>query len=474
MNHDSPTFEQLCHAVLEGSADESDLELFRERLHRSAADREAYHQQVLIHALLIWQNGRAGVPESLVLAPVDYSSPSNLIEFGKSLPFRRAMLAAAAGVTLLLGLSFWLVPHRDQEILSLAPAKGVSVDILASSESPYQVGQRVVLERLDMQTGSLRFRISSGAVVDFEGPVSLEFVNPMLLRLERGSINTDVGNEANGFVVETPTASVLDIGTSFGTSVSADGSTDIAVFEGEVEVYRAGVPLTQASRLASLVEGEAARMSARDAKLERVNMLTLKGGRLQVRGLNSPDSPVVLNVSDNIKQANFYRCYTVVPGGMADGALASLTLNSHLKLRWHAMPGQVFPEELKGADLIGTFQSFAKRERGEPSKNDIRLDLSRPCAVYVLFDTRATPPAWLQRDFRDTGLRLRSGPWGKFAREVKALKPDAEGELNLTHSVWRRDVLSAAAVTLGPPGIPGKGYPYAMYGVAVKALESSP
>lgn len=64
-------------------------------------------------------------------------------------------------------------------------------------------------------------------------------------------------------------------------------------------------------------------MSARDAKLERVNMLTLKGGRLQVRGLNSPDSPVVLNVSDNIKQANFYRCYTILPGGMAEGALAS-------------------------------------------------------------------------------------------------------------------------------------------------------
>jgi hypothetical protein len=26
-------------------------------------------------------------------------------------------------------------------------------------------------------------------------------------------------------------------------------------------------------------------------------------------------------------------------------------------------------------------------------------------------------------------------------------------------------------VKLGPPGISGKGYPYAMYGVAVKALQ---
>jgi len=467
MKNDHPTFEQLCHAVLEGSASEAELEQFRERLHGSEADREAYYQQAQIHALLIWKNGRAAVPESLVLAPMDYSKKTNIIPF----PIRRALLAAAAAVTLLVGLAFLLVPDRDHQVLSLAVQKGVSVEILASSGSTYQVGQRVILERLKMETGSLRFRISSGAVLDFQGPVSLEFVNPMRLRVERGSVNTDVGNEAKGFVVETPTANVLDIGTRFGTSVCADGSTDIAVFEGEVQVYQAGLPLTQESRLASLVEGEAARMSARDAKLERLNMLTLEGGRLQVRGLNSPDSRVVLNVSDNIKKANFYRCYTITPGGMGDGALASLTFKSHLQLKWHAMPGQPFPEELKGADLIGTFQSFAKRERGESSKNDISLDLSRPCAVYVLFDTQATPPDWLQRDFRDTGLRLRSGPWGKSAFEAADIEPDSHGVLNLTHSVWRRDVLSAGTVNLGPPSNPGNGYRYAMYGVAVKALK---
>ena len=467
MKSNHPTFEQLCHAVLEGSASEAELEQFRERLHSSAADREAYYQQSQIHALLIWQNGRAAVPESLVLAPMDYSEKSNIITF----PFRRALLAAAASVTLLLGLSFWLVPDLEHKVLSVAYEKGVGVEILAASESPYKVGQRVMLERLEMEAGSLRFRISSGAVMDLEGPVRLKFVNPMRLRLERGSINTDVGNEAKGFVVETPSANVLDIGTRFGTSVCDDGSTDIAVFEGEVQVYRAGLPLTQESRLASLVEGEAARMSDRDAKLERLNMLTLKGGRLQVRGLNSPDSRVVLNVSDNIKKANFYRCYTITPGGMAEGALASLTFKALLQLKWHAMPGQPFPEELKGADLIGTFQSYAKRERGESSKNDICLDLSRPCAVYVLFDTQAAPPDWLQRDFRDTGLRLRSGPWGKSAFEAADIEPDAHGELNLTHSVWRRDVLSPGIVNLGPPSNPGNGYRYAMYGVAVKALK---
>jgi hypothetical protein len=163
MKNDHPTFEQLCHAVLEGSASEAELEQFRERLHSNEADREAYYQQAQIHALLIWKNGRAAVPESLVLAPMDYSKKTNIIPF----PIRRAVLAAAAAVALLLGLAFLLMPDRDHQVLSLAVQKGVSVDILASSGSPYQVGQRVILERLEMQTGSLRFRISSGAVLDF-------------------------------------------------------------------------------------------------------------------------------------------------------------------------------------------------------------------------------------------------------------------------------------------------------------------
>ena len=467
------SYERLCHAVLEGTASEAELEQFRQQLRGSAAARKAYAEQTQIHALLTWQQGRAAVTEAVVLAPTDFQPTLNVIPFPPSrlLTLRRVVLAAAAVVVLFLGFAFWQVAQRDPKGIPVAAQKGVWVDILAASESPYQVGQRVALERLAMQTGSLRFRISSGAVVDCEGPVNLEFVDPMRLRLVHGSINTDVGNEAKGFVVETPSASVLDIGTRFGTSVCEDGSTDIAVFEGEVHVYRAGQPLTPESRLASLVEGEAARMSARDAKLERLNLLTLQGGRLKIRGVNAPHSAVVLNVSDNIKRANFYWFYSIVPGGMVEGALASLSRMSHLQLKWHAMPDQPFPPELLGADVIGTFRSFAKREMGQPSRADISLDLSRPCAVYVLFDKRATPPEWLQRDFHDTGLRLRSGPWGKNSGENKNAEPDANGEVYFTHSVWRRDVLSAAIVSLGPPGLPGERYPYAMYGIAVKALE---
>jgi hypothetical protein len=390
----------------------------------------------------------------------------------KILTFRSRMAspllqaALAASVALMVGLAFWQFADHGRKPDSMAVPKGVSVDILASEGSPYQVGQRVVLQKLRMDTGSLRFRISSGAVVDVEGPVVLEFVNPMRLRLLLGNITIDVGSEAKGFVLDTASALLMDIGTRFGASVGNDGSTDVLVLDGEVEVYRAGEPPTQKSRLASLYEGEAARMPNREAKIQRLQAAALNGDRLAIRGLNAPDSAVITGVTDNIKKANFYRCYTITPGGMGEGALASLAHRGHRKLCWRALPDQVFPVELEGADVIGTFQ----RQVVHQTLPDINLELSHPCAVYVLFDSRATPPDWLRNGFRDTGLRLRSGPWWPDLVETRNLKPDANGELCVVHSVWRKDVPGAATVTLGAPTPEGNKYPYAMYGIAVKPL----
>ncbi len=379
-------------------------------------------------------------------------------------PLCKAVFAAAA--VLVVGFALWPALDRGRKAAPAAVAQGVAVDILRASQAPYQEGQRLVLERLEMSAGSLRMRLSSGAVVELEGPVALEFLDAMRLRLLRGVITTEVGTDAKGFVVDTANARVLDIGTRFGVSVGDEGNTDVVVFHGEVEVYPAGLPPTRESRLANLVEGEAARISARDAKIRRLQSLALRGDRLAIRRLNSPASSVILNVTDNIKKANFYRCYTIVPGGMAEGAPASLVRAGHRRLTWHSLPGQRFPQELQEADVIGTFQDGRSRQ----VKTDINLDLARPCSVYVLFDSRAAPPDWLRRDFQDTGLRLRSGPWWPNLVETNNLQPDADGELYIVHSVWRKDVPAAATVKLGAPATKSETYPYAMYGIAVKAL----
>jgi len=436
------------------------------QLRAEAAQRRAYADQAQMHALLTWQQGRAAIPARTPLSPMDVRPKPKILTFRSRMASPLLQAALAASVALMVGLAFWQFADHGRKPDSMAVPKGVSVDILASEGSPYQVGQRVVLQKLRMDTGSLRFRISSGAVVDVEGPVVLEFVNPMRLRLLLGNITIDVGSEAKGFVLDTASALLMDIGTRFGASVGNDGSTDVLVLDGEVEVYRAGEPPTQKSRLASLYEGEAARMPNREAKIQRLQAAALNGDRLAIRGLNAPDSAVITGVTDNIKKANFYRCYTITPGGMGEGALASLAHRGHRKLCWRALPDQVFPVELEGADVIGTFQ----RQVVHQPLPDINLELSHPCAVYVLFDSRATPPEWLRNGFRDTGLRLRSGPWWPDLVETRNLKPDANGELCVVHSVWRKDVPGAATVTLGAPTPEGNKYPYAMYGIAVKPL----
>ena len=466
MSKEHPSFEHLCHAVLEGTANEVQLEQFRARLRADEGQRKTYAEQAQIHALLTWQHGRAAISASVLLSPTDVSTQPQIFTLRPRSASPLLQAALVAGVVMMMGLTFWKFADHSRAPASVSVAKGVSVDILASEGSPYQVGERVVLEKLRMDTGSLRFRISSGAVVHVEGPVALEFENPMRMRLIRGAATTDVGAEAKGFVVDTASATVLDIGTRFGVSCGDDGATDIVVLEGEVQVYRAGQPKTPETKLASLYGGDAARMTTRDAKIQRLQEAALHGDLLTIRGLNAPASDVVSNISDNIKKANFYRCYTIVPGGMGEGAPASLTRLGHNKLGWRVMPGQPFPVELVGADVIGTFQGEVIRK----PLSDINIELTRPCAVYVLFDSRAEPPEWLRRDFRDTGLRVRSGPWWPNLVATQNLQPDQNGEINIEHSVWRKDVPAAGTVTLGAMTPKMNINPYAMYGIAVKAL----
>ena len=154
-HHDRKDFEHLCHAVLEGTVTESELGQFQEHLRHSSEARKAYAEQMQIHAFLTWQQGRAAVPAPVVLPSIDFQSSPKIISF----PFGKAALAAAA--VLIATFAFWLVSDRNQsgaavainQDAPVAAPKGVMVDILASSGAPYQVGQRVALDRLEMSTG---------------------------------------------------------------------------------------------------------------------------------------------------------------------------------------------------------------------------------------------------------------------------------------------------------------------------------
>ena len=80
------------------------------------------------------------------------------------------------------------------------------------------------------------------------------------LVLHRGVVTATVPESASGFVIDTDSAHVVDLGTAFGVSVSHAGQTDVCVFEGEVEVSKP--PVGRKSQQTQLLrEGEAIRSS---------------------------------------------------------------------------------------------------------------------------------------------------------------------------------------------------------------------
>jgi hypothetical protein len=97
-------------------------------------------------------------------------------------------------------------------------------------------GQRLALDR-----GLVEIAFDSGARVILEGPIACEIRSASAARLDLGRLTATVAKQAGvaagpRFTVETPTATVTDIGTSFGVAVNEAGLTDVSVFDGLVDL----------------------------------------------------------------------------------------------------------------------------------------------------------------------------------------------------------------------------------------------
>ncbi len=435
---DDERFQWLCQAQIEGVASDGERAELAGMLKASDEARRSYAEQMRIHAMLAWQHGHARP------AVVESPLPKKVARF----PQRR-WLALAAAVAVLCGVSaMWFVRSSRA---------GVEFEVLAASTVSYQEGEQVRREVIEIEQGSLSLRLSSGAVVDVTGPVAVQLISPMHLRLLRGSLTADVGKDAKGFIVDTEEARVVDLGTRFGVTTGTANKTDVVVFEGSVEVYKPS-PGSTAKPDATLIEGEAVRCEKLRKPL-RLRMVPLGKGARTLRERATAD--IVSAVTDNVTDESVRGYYGLVRGGMGEGARVYTT--GHTRT-WHPLPGETFPDELAGADGICTFGMD-----GKDADLQVTLEITRPCDLYVMADARAPVPEWLQREFIDTGHQIRSGPWisrtvpkedhARFYQDDKAYVP---------YRVWKKHIASPGAVVLGSPLPQATGRSPAMYGIAVK------
>lgn len=181
---------------------------------------------------------------------------------------------AAGGVALgvLVGLALWprldrkagpepapvaeaLPPVLQPPVAQLVRAVGVEWATPGRTFSP---GAVLTPGSLHLKRGVVEVGFYRGARVVIEGPAEFELVSDMELRCGKGRIWVEVPPPAHGFRIVTPTLRVVDVGTSFGLDVRADGQAEIHVFQGEVHMAgAAGSAETRALR-----EGDSARISA--------------------------------------------------------------------------------------------------------------------------------------------------------------------------------------------------------------------
>jgi len=335
----------------------------------------------------------------------------------------------------------------------------VEVRVMAVSDDAASIWPKGSTQRLrdvKLDRGSLQMQLSSGVVMDFTAPVHLRLEDAMHATLLSGCVTADVGENGHGFTIDTSSARVVDLGTRFGVSLMEDGDTEVAVFQGMVEVQEPkGV--RQERNLITLRAGDSVHVTSQ-AQIRRQALIATRGESAFILEPAPPDA-LVTGVSDNNQEDGFHSFYTIQRGAMKPGVRPYSTLG---RPRWQAMPGTDFPAELVGADVIGTFSP-------DRHEQDLQLDLSvsRACTVYVMLDVRAVVPEWVRRDFVEAGFQLRSGPWAGNP-VVEGMTADANGEIHAEYVVWKKAVRAAGTITLGPSYPAGMATHRAMYGIAVK------
>lgn len=279
----TPKQRRLIDAAIDGSATDDELRATDSLLQQEQAARTYYLQASRIHAGLCWihRGDEAGASDLLaqsisecaqsapylidlidrVLEGTDDADAASGIRqtltgtanngapaTGQRQRARR--WAGAAVILLLLAVIGGTQLYRDsiddqsQRIVAGTEVAEFRSDRscvwLDHSESPSQGAKLSSGQRLQLTSGSAKLQFNRGAAVVLEGPAEIELISAVSLRLVHGTVAVRVSGPDKEFVVISPDASIVDLGTSFGVHRGVNGSTEVEVFEGAVEVFPQG------------------------------------------------------------------------------------------------------------------------------------------------------------------------------------------------------------------------------------------
>jgi len=137
----------------------------------------------------------------------------------------------ATGIAAAAAVGLFLMVQSRHPVATLDQ----TADVTWKSGNPKQ-GDRLKPGSFRLETGSVVIAFDRGARVVVEGPASFELRDDNSMTLRSGKVRARVPEPAHGFKLRTPRFTAVDIGTEFGCDVSINGSGELHVFDGNVDL----------------------------------------------------------------------------------------------------------------------------------------------------------------------------------------------------------------------------------------------
>jgi hypothetical protein len=257
-------FEQLLRQLTEGNLAPPELQRLGELLESSFAFRQHYLDYCQMHALLRTEHGLLTSWSPVAELSADAAhGPKRKWSVAKILfafSTAAALLIAAGGYYLAyLADNGPPSPHRGSETAKLTRAVGAKFAYGSSGEAVPKEGAPLRQGRYELLSGLVEMEYDSGAVLLVRAPAAFDLVDNTSVRLEDGQLAAHVPPAAKGFRIESPGATVIDLGTDFAVQAIKEKESEVHVFKGEVLLDLHG-DKDKTADLLKLVTGEAARV----------------------------------------------------------------------------------------------------------------------------------------------------------------------------------------------------------------------
>lgn len=342
----------------------------------------------------------------------------------------RLLLAIAAGIFFVLLGTYALTRNlRDETVNGNSFASVGTCEWIASDNDPTErgPGDIAIGRPFSFSSGNYRLKLTSGVRVNIAAPARFTVYSPEQLRLFHGRLTASVPENAKGFTVLTKQANIVDQGTEFGVAVEEDELTDVAVFEGKVDV-------ATSKKTLSLVLGKAISVS-RSGTVSRLPLVRPDTFE-SMPSTETQNVSTIVSISDNIREDESLDYYKIVSRGFGEDKRAYVDRHH----QWNGVSKAGLPEFLKGADYVLPFNNDKHARDLE-----ITVTLSSEAELFVLFDKRLEPPDWLVEGFDDLAVEVGQD-------EVNPYKAEGRGagrSIDRLFSVWKKKSVVVGDVTLG-------------------------